>query len=295
MDMPEQASSLSSPRPFVPVEEPESPKQVVISASQQVKQEMLQLIESHAFLTASDYAASLHKIVGPIDSYFRDNAAFQTNCQKIADAIIMDRNGDCAFDMEDLEMIVKDVPVMMEIAKAVALLTVSLRELNLKYICGAAELLMLKLLMYIFVIVLPQRILTSSLKDPSYTGEPNPLSTAQQKRVVEIVMLVYSFVVNSRVAKRIFKKVISFFHKRAICLCCTVYDDAEDTTAAKLPTFVEAISAGVDKNRDIVNIKKKLLLLNTSFSQFAVSADHVQIPSNATDIGYPEVVFQGDL
>lgn len=260
-----------------------------VSASQQVKQEMLALIGSQAFLTTGDYTVSLHKIVGPVDAYFAENAAFQSNCRQVADTIVLDRNGDCAFDMEDLELLVKDVPAMMELAKAIALLAVSFRELNLKYVRGTAEVLMLKLLMYIFVVVLPQQILASSLADPSSaSGEPNPLSSEEQSRVVEIVMMFYSFIVNARVAKKVFKKVIAFFHKKAICICCTVYDDAEETTAAKLPTFIEPLRASVDKNREIVRLKKNL------YNNPAAAACHHVEPQQEDETYAPQVVFHGD-
>jgi len=141
------------------------------------------------------------------DNLFTD-PLFQSEITKILDIITKDRNGDLRFDIKDLELIGSDPMAITSLISSLLILVAQVRTLN--YDEERTELFVIKLLFYLFLVLLPE-------KTNIY------MSSDDKKAVVDVVMSIYTFLKSSELVKDIIKKIKTWIKST----CCTKQDNQE--------------------------------------------------------------------
>ena len=165
-----------------------------------------------------------------------DNPAFSAHIAEIVAAVTEDRNGDKTFTLEDLELLATDLAAVGKLIKAIILLIVSAREVNMKYQEGVTEEIIRNIFVYIVLVLVPEA-----------TGRP--WTTAEKEKIVVIIAKLHDMILASKIAENAFKKVIKWFQRRDLCMCCILENDPEDVIQQNLPALTTEIGASVNKNR----------------------------------------------
>lgn len=186
----------------------------------------------------TDDAAGIVDMIESIVSPVGSDSTFLTYATDLARVIIKDRNGDQKFSVDDLSLMVKDLGSIAELTKGLVLLIVSMSDINFKYTPGVAELMVLKALMYVFLIIVPKEI-------------GHPLSQDEMRQIASVAVKIYDVILASRVTQKMFNKVVSWFQRRQLCLCCVVQNDTEAVIDANVPPIVMKLDDKIQKNFDL--------------------------------------------
>lgn len=182
-------------------------------------------------MSTDDYHARMNQLLAPVSVLVSSE-----DCQKICAAITADRDGNDVFDMKDLELLACDVPAVVELAKACAMVLVTLYKVKFKYSAGMTEDLMLKLLCYVLVVVLPEQT------DRRFASD-------EIQRIATVAFAIYDNIESIQSVKAVFNETIAAFHKRNLCMCVAIHDDPQQVLDAKLPAHVRSLAMHVQKNR----------------------------------------------
>lgn len=143
------------------------------------------------------------------------NAYVMQEINKIAQILLTDRNNNGKLELEDLVLIKGD---MMAISSLVSSILIILSQVtNLKYKEDETEELIFKLLVYIFLIIVPEK---SNMK----------MSKEEKIQIIEISLGIYQIIKSSHIAKQIIQKVKKWIYSK----CCMSEDDKEEILKAKL-------------------------------------------------------------
>ncbi len=186
-------------------------------------------------LVDGDQLEQIMELLKPVNE-FLDNPMFLTHVEQIATAITQDRNGDKKFTVDDLELLSSDLVAVSQIVSAVILLIASARQVNMRYKAGITEQIIRNVLVYVFLVIIPEQ-----------TGR---IWTVKEKQViVQLIGVMHDMILASKVTEKLFKKVIKWFHRQNICLCCIIENDTEDVIDQNLGPLNNQIKANVNKNR----------------------------------------------
>lgn len=141
----------------------------------------------------------LKKILDPTGSFI-SNGNFLANVSKIVEAIIEDRDKDNKFTLNDIKLIKDDLSAIISITRGLILITNSIPNFKLKYDEGASEEIVLKMLVYIFLVVIPKQ---ANLK---WTVE-------EKKEIIQLALLIYETMGLQNIVKDAMAKVIKWVGK----------------------------------------------------------------------------------
>lgn len=163
----------------------------------------------------------LKQILAPIAS-FVDSPAFIQNISGIVNIITKDRNGNEKFDVGDLKLLSEDLPSMISLASALLLVISSIPGIKIIYNKDETELLLLKLLLYIFLVIVPARV-------------GRPLTLDEKNTIVDLSIVIYRTMQSSQMIQSLLEKIESYFKSKGWCKCCTAAQTTDDVVSAKLP------------------------------------------------------------
>jgi gas vesicle protein len=164
----------------------------------------------------------------------------------VIQVILKDRDGNNHFDVEDLKILKGDIIAITSIVSGLLLVIGSIPELKLKYVSGVTEEIIFKLLVYIFVVIIP-------------TETGNPWTYEEKEKVVELMITLHQVILSSNVVKELVEKIASWFKKKVCPLCIGGNEERKQTVVDKhLPRIKAEIYTNVEKNRDHNKLQKEI-------------------------------------
>jgi len=188
----------------------------------------------------------LIKLLSPLDKYV-SNKEFISNLSEVISVILEDRDGNNKFTIKDLELLKKDIIEIINLMSGLFLVLASIPKLKLKYDGQATEELVFKLLLYVFIIIIPKEI-------------NKPWSYDEKERIVDLTITVYQVIVSSQITKNIVSNVAKWFKKKGWCSCICGDDDAhkERVVKQRLPLIKAEITSTVQNNKDKVRLQSEI-------------------------------------
>jgi hypothetical protein len=177
----------------------------------------------------------LKDVLSPVFDYI-EYPAFAKTVNEIVDIVLEDRNGDGKFDIADLKMLSTDI---RDIGNLIGLLVVLLQyipKLKLKYQHEITELLVFKVLVYMFMVVIPEKA--------------NIVWSIDNKvKILDIITHIYKVITQSKLVKDIIERIIQWFKdgeheklfKRVFKCCYPPVDKTEEIIAEHLPIMKEKL------------------------------------------------------
>lgn len=156
-------------------------------------------------LISKDYEIKdLELILGPAAIY-ANNQIFNKYVKDIINIITKDRNGNQKFDIGDLELLSKDILGITALVTSILLILNTLPNVKFEYREGATEELVFKIIVYIFLVVLPRH---TNIK----------LTLEEKMAILNLCLLVYTFLIESQIVKQLVKKVLNWAKLK--CFSC---------------------------------------------------------------------------
>jgi len=159
---------------------------------------MLDLQTSLQTLISNDFTLSeLEHLLSPIP-FYTGNAIFESNFSEILKIVTQDRDMDNKFSVNDLVLFSKDIIAMSTFITSVLLILNSIPNIKITYTEGETEQLVFKLIVYIFLVIVPNHTKLVFTKD-------------EKTAVLNVSILVYMSLIDSKLLKKIVVKVASWF------------------------------------------------------------------------------------
>lgn len=191
---------------------------------------------------------SLRLILQPASNFF-GNRLFLDHVEKVVRIIVTDRNDDKHFDTEDLKLLGGDILSVTNLITSIMLLVGALPDTQLQYNPDATEELILKILVYIFVVMIPK--------------ETNKKWTLKEKEaVLDLTLTIYHLIRSSQVTRDIIRKVQEWFKTKGWCSCICGTLNAEDQAEAvvnkQMPKIEWKLKARMYEVRDKRTIMERV-------------------------------------
>lgn len=126
-------------------------------------------------------------LLDPILDYFED-PTFKANIKQVVTILTMDRDGNNKFDIEDIKLLREDIIAVTMLVNTILLVIVTTQNMKPKYNAGATEELILKMLVYILLVIIPEQ-----------TGEPYTLE--EKEIMLDLIMSIYELIKVSGIAR----------------------------------------------------------------------------------------------
>ena len=139
----------------------------------------------------------LEQLLSPAP-FYTGNDIFKSHFKEIVQILTQDRDLDRKFTLNDLQLFVKDILAMTNFITIVLLILNSIPNIKIDYTEGETEQLVFKLLVYIFLVILPH-----------YTNIT--FSTDEKMALYNIALLAYLSLIESQLLKKLVIKVSKWF------------------------------------------------------------------------------------
>ncbi|HSW76937.1 MAG TPA: hypothetical protein VLG50_07815 [Candidatus Saccharimonadales bacterium] len=193
---------------------------------------MNNLQESLKRLIAEDAMtiSSLELLLSPAPIYIQ-NPTFLTNIVDVINIITKDRDNDQKFTINDLIVLSKDLAALSTLITTIVLLVKSLPDIKLNYKEQDTEEFIYKILVYIFLVILPTKTTVQ-------------LSQDDKLNILNVCNLIYEFLIHSGLLKEIVKKVAAWFKKEVVvCITCiTSIRNRQSVVESKMPKLKAQLS-----------------------------------------------------
>ncbi len=173
--------------------------------------------------------SNLEQLLSPAP-FFTSNDIFKSHFKEIVQILTQDRDLDRKFTINDLQLFVKDILAMTNFITIVLLILNSIPNIKIDYTEGETEQLVFKLLVYIFLVILPH-----------YTNIK--FSSDEKLALYNISLLAYLSLIESQLLKKLVIKVSKWF-KVKIVNCFNNQSVIDD----KLPALQENLNT-IIKNK----------------------------------------------
>nr|QBK88604.1 MAG: hypothetical protein LCMiAC01_02810 [Mimivirus LCMiAC01] len=196
----------------------------------------------------------LNKLIDPLNTFI-GNDLFMANMKQMIDVIIKDRNGDNVITIKDIELIGQDIFAITSLIKGILLILNTIPQLKLKYNAGATEELIFKILMYVFLVIIPREAKLN------WTFE-------EKEQIADLVIVIYDMIKSSQVAKDLIANIVSWLKEKKICkYLCKGTEPKEDIIERHLSGIKAELKASVLKDREMVMMSNKLQELEKKFDE----------------------------
>ncbi len=170
---------------------------------------------------------------------FVKSETFRANVTDVVNTIIKDRNGDKKFNMIDLELLCNDMMAVMSLVSSIILILTAIPDLDIQYQKGSSEELIFKVLLYIFLVILPNE---TSIH----------WTEAEKVQIVQHATTMYNMILASKVTQNLIKEIAKYFKSKGCTFCCVVQPNPDDVVADRLEPLKAQLSSTVEKNRAIL-------------------------------------------
>jgi len=224
----------------------------------ELKQKILTIIQ------IEDYdLTDLANLIDPMETFI-GNELFMSNIKQMVNVIIKDRNGDNKFNMQDMELMSKDVFAITALVKGILLILNIIPQLKLQYDAGATEELIFKILMYIFLVVVPKEA------ELNWTFE-------EKEQIADLVILVYDMIKSSQIAKDLVANIIKWIKESQVYkyICHRVFN-REDMVQEHLPGVKVELRAAILRNKEIILMNERIFELEKKFGDIEIIDDDTE-------------------
>jgi len=215
-----------------------------------LKEELYELVQKKEY-----EVSDILKLINPIDE-FVNSELFMNNITKIVEILIKDRNGDNRFDLRDLEALSKDYISIADLIANIIMVISLIPTINLKYDSEATEELVLKIMVYIFLIIIPEKT------ELEWTVE-------DKQKLIDISFIIYSTFKTSQYIKDIVKEAVNWVKKqdwKAILTCkCCRGSSQEQIQNDKILVLNEKLKISVQNVKGNEELKKRIEFLESKF------------------------------
>lgn len=196
-----------------------------------------------------DTVVNIKNILTPISSCI-DNPTLAQNINEIVTIMTTDRDKNGKIDVNDLKLMVSDPFVIVHLVMLLFLILTALPSLKITINIEESEIIILKLLMYIFLVIIPKTVGVNWTMDEKTSILTMSLSIFQTMQSLEIVKVAIT-------------KFANFVKTNKYCSCLTVKSNLieEQLPEAKI-NFIKSICSAKEKGimqAKIENLEKKLL------------------------------------
>ena len=202
-----------------------------------LQNEIIELVSGNRYSLAQ-----LIQILKPVGSFVNDEK-FISNVTDLVTAIIKDRNGDNKFTVDDLELLSHDYLAIANLATSLILIIGALPNVNLQYQQGTTEEVLFKLLVYVFLVIIPEEVGIDWTVD-------------EKIMVVKYAMAMYNVILSSKITQEIITTVVNWFKSKGLCKCCSVQPNTEEIMDKHLSPLKVQLQSQIGKNR--VMVKKSM-------------------------------------
>jgi len=186
----------------------------------------------------------LKEFLVPVLNYI-DNQVFIENLTKIVNIILEDRDGNKEFSIKDLELLKEDVFGITNLISSILLILGSIPEFKLKYVGDETEKLIFKILLYIFMVVVPKE--TEADWDLDH-----------KTKILDLILAIYQMIKSSQVTKDIIIKLKEWFKKKGWCKCLQDNDTNEEIISKHLPSFESNLRSCIINHKDKIKLESRL-------------------------------------
>jgi len=154
--------------------------------------------------------SDLKAILSPVSQYV-DAPIFISNIGSILDIIMSDRNGDNKFDISDLTLLSHDPIALTSLVKSILMVIMSIPGIKFNYNSGTSEELIFKVLIYIFLVLIPTRL-------------GRPLTSDEKQMIINIGSTIYQTLQTSQILQTLISSIENLFKNKKCYCCCHVPD-----------------------------------------------------------------------
>lgn len=163
----------------------------------------MELQQSLKLMIQDDFnMKDLSILLAPATMY-TENAVFKHEMAEIIDIMTKDRNQNQRFDINDIILIGQDIPAIINLITILLMLINT--PIKLVYVEGETEELVFKILVYVFLILLPTQL-------------NQPLTMEEKEALLQVSLLIYTFLIQSKLLHKLVKKVIAWTKSKCSCL-----------------------------------------------------------------------------
>lgn len=189
----------------------------------------------------------LKEILSPISQYV-DSPTFITNITTVVTIITQDRDGNKSFDVNDLKLLSEDPVAISSLFSAIIVIICAIPDLKLQYNKGNTEELILKLLAFIFLVIVP-------------TQAKMPLTQATKTEIVSIIIKICSTMESSQLVATLATKIIAWFKTNNACACFQPGETKQETLDKKFPMIKLNLEHSMNNLRQKAIKEKELKIL----------------------------------
>jgi hypothetical protein len=140
--------------------------------------------------------SALETILSPVPLYTGNNV-FASQFGDIVKILTQDRDLDKKFTVNDLVLFSKDIIGMTTLVTSLLLILNSIPNIKIKYVEGETEQLIFKLVVYIFLVIIPQYTKLDFTKE-------------EKTAILNVCMLFYVYLIQSQLLKKIIIKIATW-------------------------------------------------------------------------------------
>lgn len=199
---------------------------------EQLKQSLYNLVENPT-CTFSDIINALE----PFSDYI-SNTQFTDNITQIINIIILDRNNDQKFTFDDIKLLCTDIPAITSIINCTMAIIASLPGVQVTSTSGLTQELVFKILVYIFLVVIPYKL------NMEWTVD-------QKKEIIDVALFIYNMIISSGLAKDLINKIKQLFIKKGWCKCICGQQDKQQVLEENLPKMMLELGTNLTSFRNM--------------------------------------------
>jgi len=182
--------------------------------------------------------ATLKAVLSPLDR-FLDNTSFVSALGELINTLCLDRDGDNSFSFSDLKLLKDDISSIISLVNSVLLLMSTIPDTKLKYDSGATEIIIFKVLAYIFLVVVPKQ-----------TGQV--LTFNDKDDILKIVMSVYKIILSTKMTQDLIEKINNWFKTSKCFGCCSSQvENKQDVIESMVPVVNKELARNLQKVREL--------------------------------------------
>lgn len=217
---------------------------------QELKDSVLELVSEN------DYdIKDIYNLIDPAIEYI-DNDFFVSHVKQLVSIFLVDRNKDNKFSLDDIKCMSKDILSITSLVTGIVLLLGSLPTFKLKYNGEATEEIIFKILVYIFLVMIPVE-----------TGKK--WNYEEKESLLNQILVIYQLIMSAQITQNVLDTVIRWFKQKGFCKCLT--DDKigyrHRVIERKFPIVKEEIKCHVNKLRETRELQNQVILLRSELKK----------------------------
>lgn len=175
--------------------------------------------------------SELEMLLGPAP-LLSNNSLFKSHLDEIISILTKDRDGNNKLTANDFILLCQDIVAMSSFITSLILLLNSLPNVKITYTVKESEELIFKILVYIFLVIIPRRV------DISFTMD-------DRIALLNVCIMLYNYWMSSEVIQEIIEKVTAW--TKAQCVSC--FSTTKTVLERKFPKLKSKIEAAVNAQR----------------------------------------------